>query len=597
MESIDKNINFTEKKKATIDETFMANVTNRAFSTYFGDMRVALDEYVHPDDKNRLVEFIMSYTGHGILKEVFRFRCITGEYRYNMVTLLSKESRRQNENYSVYLEMVDVAGVVESIENLQNKVQQMQILLGITDDYTFLYEEKTGLLTINRYSHNAMTTLYSMHIDKWVNQMIQTHKVVEEDASKLDAFAYYCKHQLAEFSVKLKGSILTEGKIDEMLDFAGCLFNDGVGHKCVIGRIYALNDDEGVKSEEPLMDELRFDYLTKVYNKKAITDYAMTLIEEKRPRTVLVVTDLDHFKSVNDTYGHLYGDQVLSKFGGILKKVVGNDGQVGRIGGDEFLIVLTNVPDELQLRSILRAIRTQVKWEFANDQRGLSITCSLGAAVYPTDAQNYEALFKKADFCLYFAKQKGRDRYVFYRDDMHRRWFDEYTSGDLKESATNTREIQVLKKLDPILKITEKEGLSFGIEKAAEFLLSWMRVSRMTVFLGDSLSIAYHYGDRYVKLTDASYIRTEEFKKLLGEEDYFQSGYIGNIRDVAPKIYAMLSEEKVNGTLQHVIGDRENPKGLIVMDRIGESIQWAEYEVHCVSILASMIGMMIKDYK
>ena len=99
----------------------------------------------------------------------------------------------------------------------------------------------------------------------------------------------------------------------------------------------------------------------------------------------LVILVIAHFKSVNDTYGHLYGDKVLSRVGYKLKEIVGDDGVVGRIGGDEFLIVIDNINDDQILRGMLRAIRTQIKWEFAGDFEDFSITCSIGASIEPNN--------------------------------------------------------------------------------------------------------------------------------------------------------------------------------------------------------------------
>ena len=107
-------------------------------------------------------------------------------------------------------------------------------------------------------------------------------------------------------------------------------------------------------------------------------------------KVVIAILDLDHFKSVNDSFGHMVGDKVLARAGRRLKEIVGTDGVVGRIGGDEFMIVFTGLNDDLALRSMLRAIRTQIKWEFAEDFEGLSITCSIGASIFPTNGTDYD---------------------------------------------------------------------------------------------------------------------------------------------------------------------------------------------------------------
>ena len=136
----------------------------------------------------------------------------------------------------------------------------------------------------------------------------------------------------------------------------------------------------------------------------SLSSTAQKLVKkEKINRVSIVILDVDYFKQVNDRYGHLYGDKVLTRVAKKLKEVVGEDGVVGRIGGDEFMIVLNGINDDYSLRGILRAIRTQVKWEFKNDYENFQVTTSIGVAFSPNNGHEYEELFKKADFCLYMA--------------------------------------------------------------------------------------------------------------------------------------------------------------------------------------------------
>ena len=200
--------------------------------------------------------------------------------------------------------------------------------------------------------------------------------------------------------------------------FIGTVHNESSGNKIIVGRVVSDESVGHASTAMEIMNELQYDSLTGVYNKKTITEYAKKRIsEEKEKRIVIAILDVDHFKSVNDTFGHLYGDKVLARVGGRLKEIVGEDGVIGRIGGDEFMIVFNGLDDDQVLRGMLRAIRTQIKWEFAEDFENLSITCSIGASIFPVNGRDYEDLFKKADCCLYIAKEKGRDRYVFFRDE------------------------------------------------------------------------------------------------------------------------------------------------------------------------------------
>lgn len=169
-------------------------------------------------------------------------------------------------------------------------------------------------------------------------------------------------------------AIRTQSDIFEAVRFIGTVHNESSGNKIIVGRVVSDESVGHASTAMEIMNELQYDSLTGVYNKKTITEYAKKRIsEEKEKRIVIAILDVDHFKSVNDTFGHLYGDKVLARVGGRLKEIVGEDGVIGRIGGDEFMIVFNGLDDDQVLRGMLRAIRTQIKWEFAEDFENLSI--------------------------------------------------------------------------------------------------------------------------------------------------------------------------------------------------------------------------------
>lgn len=182
----------------------------------------------------------------------------------------------------------------------------------------------------------------------------------------------------------------------EKVKFVGAVYTKYTGENMVIGRIILADGTNSMGNIVEIADELTMDSLTKVYNKKTITEYAQKLVKkEKINRVSIVILDVDYFKQVNDRYGHLYGDKVLTRVAKKLKEVVGEDGVVGRIGGDEFMIVLNGINDDYSLRGILRAIRTQVKWEFKNDYENFQVTTSIGVAFSPNNGHEYEELFKR----------------------------------------------------------------------------------------------------------------------------------------------------------------------------------------------------------
>ena len=167
-----------------------------------------------------------------------------------------------------------------------------------------------------------------------------------------------------------------------------------------------------------------YDDMTGVLSKSAITDYAKKLMEQTpKKQFYFFLMDVDNFKAINDTYGHMKGDEVIIDVATITRECVGDKGLVGRIGGDEFIIVFEKIHEEEELREVLREIRYNVREKYADEENNFTVTTSLGGGLFPDYASNYEEMFKLADKMLYIAKAKGRDRYIIYTPSVH---------GDLK---------------------------------------------------------------------------------------------------------------------------------------------------------------------
>ena len=140
---------------------------------------------------------------------------------------------------------------------------------------------------------------------------------------------------------------------------------------------------------------------------------ALRAAEDEATAAGLLILDLDHFKAVNDTYGHLAGDDVLGAVADALHDEVREQDLVGRFGGEEFVVLLPRLGegDEQELRRIAERIRRRVRsLEVpAGGRRVSGVTTSIGAAVHPTDGSSLNALVATADAALYLAKQAGRD--------------------------------------------------------------------------------------------------------------------------------------------------------------------------------------------
>ena len=172
------------------------------------------------------------------------------------------------------------------------------------------------------------------------------------------------------------------------------------------------------EKNKDLANKADTDLLTSLYNKAAterkITEYIQLHPDEQ---ALLFVLDIDNFKKINDTMGHAFGDEVLRSLGHQIQAYFRVSDIIGRTGGDEFMIFLKGMKDD---ETILKESR-KLEYFFKNFQTGeyvkYSATASIGAAVYPRDAADFESLYKVADKALYTAKQRGKNQLAFYNEE------------------------------------------------------------------------------------------------------------------------------------------------------------------------------------
>jgi len=131
--------------------------------------------------------------------------------------------------------------------------------------------------------------------------------------------------------------------------------------------------------------------------------------------------DLDDFKQVNDQYGHFLGDELLKQVGSRLRNSLREGDVVGRIGGDEFLIVLANSPSSEDCINISNNIFKAMQEKFSIGLQNINVNISLGSATYPEDTKHTNELLKLADQAMYTAKNKGKNCYIKYNKDLSKK--------------------------------------------------------------------------------------------------------------------------------------------------------------------------------
>jgi diguanylate cyclase (GGDEF)-like protein len=151
------------------------------------------------------------------------------------------------------------------------------------------------------------------------------------------------------------------------------------------------------------------DELTGLPNRRmfaAKLDLAIERCNREKGSLALVVLDLDGFKRINDSLGHLAGDHVLREISSTLRRSVRSTDTVARLGGDEFIIMASDMDNEKSLQRFVESIRGAIERPIDVNEQAISVTASLGIAMYPSDADDAIKLLRVADQRMYFLKRR-----------------------------------------------------------------------------------------------------------------------------------------------------------------------------------------------
>ena len=243
------------------------------------------------------------------------------------------------------------------------------------------------------------------------------------------------------------------------------------------------------------------DALTGLPNRMLMEDrlqLAIAQSERSGKKLALVFIDLDNFKTINDSYGHRVGDQVLVAVAGRFRETVRRTDTVARWGGDELIVLLPEVNHAEEARLVCERLKSAVQQQIADDHLSFPLTISMGIALYPDDATLAGALLQKADMALYLAKSRGRDAIVLFSESSELNSLRD--KGNLRlllTQAVSEGRIQV--HYQPI--VESATGRIVGVEALARWYeesLGWVSPSTF-VALAEEMGLIYPLGLQMLK--------------------------------------------------------------------------------------------------
>jgi diguanylate cyclase (GGDEF)-like protein/PAS domain S-box-containing protein len=173
------------------------------------------------------------------------------------------------------------------------------------------------------------------------------------------------------------------------------------------------------KSWEDRISSMAYlDSLTGLPNRLLLNDrldHAIAAAQRSRRSVGVLFLDLDHFKTINDTYGHHVGDQLLRELAERIRRCIREIDTVSRLGGDEFVIVLPDIRAQADAGNVARKILQALAQAYSIDGNEIVVTPTVGISLYPQDGTNADSLLRNADTAMYQAKESGKNRFGFFR--------------------------------------------------------------------------------------------------------------------------------------------------------------------------------------
>lgn len=518
-----------------------------------------------------------------------RLRGRDGVYKWMHIMISPYPDRQSGKYYS--LEITDISTLKQQNDEIRAVMEMQTEFLSIIGDYLFTYDiSRDSFRIILPGNGNQNIVLYEGKLGVWTTEKLDNGLIDSQSIQDFEGLCMAMASGESYFSRDIKMKIADYDNVMYWYTFKGKRIlknDDGI---IIAGAVCITHGKEDKAADISVQDELR-DAGTDLLNKKAITNYARKLIDKRVGHKVTIaIIDIDDFKSVNDTYGHMFGDEVLRDVAGILKNTVGRNGLCGRIGGDEMFIVMEHLEDDESIRTVFRTIKNNVSWLYHNDPRNINkITCSIGAASYPDDAKDLDTLFSIADKMLYLAKEKGKNRYIIYRPDLHER----YILGE-NPTATTEKVFYKYRKLRIVNDFIQQYICHYKSKKEClEMVMSAFEMD--SIFLYDMYA-----GTRYV--LSGNVPEYEENGEFLKEDNYIPDFRDDGIKTVwniilyerkAPHMYEAFEKMGIKQFIQVIACvDRSKSDSCFVIsfNRNSQLNKWPEMDVDYLGIIGNVIG-------
>ena len=355
-------------------------------------------------------------------------------------------------------------------------------------------------------------------------------------------------------------------------------------------------------TERKYREQAQRDSMTKLYNRVSGKEIVESYLDRKNPYEScgMLVMDVDYFKGVNDSYGHLFGDKVLIKISQLLMEHFDKKAVVSRVGGDEFIVFFYDIENN-QLVSRVGGFFDDIKTlTFAEND--YIPTCSIGVCFVPKNASNcsYDQIFQNADWALYQAKKRGRNRYVFC-DNMHR-YNEEIMEAGQKEAAKQQLDARYFQNdiLATAFEVFEKHRyFDDAIKQLLQIIGIRFQLDRISVvdidIRNNIASCSYQWRANGVKaaLEKPQCYKREDFQKFFSKYNAFNALVINdeNVNEYSVEGQRLVMQNNTRTVLHIARYDEGRYAGTVAFVTCNKNRFWSLDKMHELSEVVKLFSV------
>lgn len=584
------------------DMTFLT--VGKSFLEFCGYTREAIArkhknsflDMIVPEDRRQVMEAVgREVLDGGVIETQFRMKRDNGSVLWVQGKLRTEISEDENGRGICYVILNDITKQRKEREELRLLLERYEVIMNQASDIIFEWDMAADYLKCSpnwkkRFGYDSKEQDFSKNI--LLSQNIHPNDIhILKDL--LDDFARAVPYREAEFRIRDVIGSYSWCRVCATAQFSMA----GVPVK-VVGVIRII--DEEKKRHLRLLDQSRRDSLTGLLNKNAVRLHVQRWLEILKKKGAMFIIDLDNFKGVNDTYGHLCGDGVLSEVASRLKRQFRSDDVAGRIGGDEFLVYIPDVTEKraVELAESLQETLCNIT---INNKKGM-VACSIGIAFYPDHGSDFYDLYHHADEAVYYVKNHKKGGYAIYEERMEQpemsRPAKRNIIGSLIESEADEVSIQLAQYSFRML--YSAADIYLAISQLLEIVGKAYNLSRIYIFeytqkqpfLSNTFGWCKDGVQAPMDVLESVSFETDikDLTGLFKEQGVFCSQ---NRKELPESLIRLLNGQNVSSLLACAMMDDGEFKGFVGFDECRNNQIWTREQADALILIANVLSTFL----